>query len=214
MTPPATTSRSKPFCDRSALRPEADTLNRMVRSRFTPPERESFKPAALRAPSNPLNYRAFNIRTKMAVVRLLRRKWAERDGNRPKVAPRAGRRGSDNLPGMAAVCGFPTADPERKKNVPTGVLAERKRLEPSVNYSAIRTPACPDSPNAHARFTVDIGGSGHWLIRLSCKSSKAPSLTSSRSRSMFRSTICRRHSIAQAGWVRAACLVQLCCERT
>ena len=76
-------------------------------------------------------------------------------------------------------------------------LAERKRLEPSVNYSAIRTPACPDSPNAHARFTVDIGGSGHWLIWLSCKSSKAPSLTSSRSRSMCRSTICRRHSIAQ-----------------
>jgi hypothetical protein len=44
-----TTSRSKPFCERSALRPEADTLNRMVRSQFTPPERESFEPARLRA---------------------------------------------------------------------------------------------------------------------------------------------------------------------
>ena len=67
------------------MRPEADTLNRMVRSRFTPPEREFFKPAPLRASSNPLNYRASNIRTKMAVVRLLRRKWAERDGKRPEV---------------------------------------------------------------------------------------------------------------------------------
>jgi hypothetical protein len=67
------------------VRPEADTLNRMVRSRFTPPERESFKPARLRASYNPLNYLDFNIRTKMAVVRLLRRKWAERDEKRPET---------------------------------------------------------------------------------------------------------------------------------
>ena len=56
----------------------------------------------------------------MAVVRLLRRKWAERDEKWPEVVPRAGPPGSDNLPGMAAVCGLPTADQERKKNVPTG----------------------------------------------------------------------------------------------
>ena len=114
-----TTSLSKPPHDRSAVRPEADTLNRPVRSLFTSPERRFFKPDPLRAPSNPLNYRAFNIRTKMAVVRLLRRKWAERDEKRPEVGPQAGPHGSDNLPGMAAVCGFPTADQERKKNVPT-----------------------------------------------------------------------------------------------
>jgi hypothetical protein len=44
-------------------------------------------PLPLRASSNSLNYRAFNIRTKMAVVRLRRRKSAERDRKRPKVAP-------------------------------------------------------------------------------------------------------------------------------
>ena len=105
-----------------------DTLNRTVRSLFTSPERRFFKPDPLRAPSNPLNYRAFNIRTKMAVVRLLRRKWAERDEKRPEVGPRAGPHGSDNLPGMAAFCGIPTADQERKKNVPTGRLAEGEEL--------------------------------------------------------------------------------------
>src|SRR5918992_2850802 len=56
--------------DRSALQPEADTLNRMVRSLFTPPERESFKPAPLCAPYNAFNFLDSNIRTKMAVVRL------------------------------------------------------------------------------------------------------------------------------------------------
>ena len=108
--------------DRSALRPEADTLNQPVRSWFTPPELQLFQTHSLREPSNSLNYRASNIRTKMAVVRLLRRKWAERDEKRPEVGPRAGPRGSDNLPGMAAVCGIPTADQEQKKNVPTGCL--------------------------------------------------------------------------------------------
>ena len=80
--------------------------NRIVRSRPTSPERAPFKPAPLRAFSNPLNYRAFNIRTKMAVVRLLRRKWAERDGNGPKWAYRAGPRGSDNWPGRPHSAGF------------------------------------------------------------------------------------------------------------
>ena len=103
-----------------AVRPEADTLNRMVRSRFTPPERESFKPARLRATSNSLNYRASNIRTKMAVVRLRRRKGAERDEKRPEVGLSRGPGGSDNLPGMAAFCGIPTANQGRKKNVPNG----------------------------------------------------------------------------------------------
>jgi multiple sugar transport system permease protein len=54
-----TTSLSKPPFDSSALR-----LKRTVRSLFTPPERRFFKPDPLRAPSNLLNYRAFNIRTK------------------------------------------------------------------------------------------------------------------------------------------------------
>jgi hypothetical protein len=56
----------------------------------------------------------------MAVVRLLQRKWAERDEKRPGAGARAGPHGSDNLPGIAAFCGIPTADHERKKNVPTG----------------------------------------------------------------------------------------------
>jgi hypothetical protein len=103
----STTSRSKPPYDRSALRPEADTLNQTVRSRCTPPERDSFKPDPLRASSNSLNYRASNIRTKMAVVRLFRRKGAERDEKRPEVGLSRGPGGSDNLPGMAAFCGFP-----------------------------------------------------------------------------------------------------------
>ena len=117
-----TTSRSKPPYDRSALRPEADTLNQTVRSRFTPPERHSFKLAPPRADSNSLNYRDSNIRTKMAVVRLPRRKWAERDEKRPEVGLSGDPGGSDNLPGMAASCGIPTAKQGRKKNVPTGRL--------------------------------------------------------------------------------------------
>ena len=115
-----TTSRSKPPYDRSALRPEADTLNRTVRSLFTPPERSFLKPSPLRASFNPLNYRDSNIRTKMAVVRLRRRKWGERDGKWPEVGLAAAARGSDNWPGMPQFCGVPAADRERKKNVPTG----------------------------------------------------------------------------------------------
>ena len=92
---------------------------------------ELFDPRLLRlgdALSNPhrlstcynlLILRVFKIRTKTGVVRLRRRNWAERDERWPEVDPRAGPHGSDNLPGMAAVCGFPTADQERKKNVPT-----------------------------------------------------------------------------------------------
>jgi hypothetical protein len=81
-----------------------------------------FRTRPLRSPFNPLNYRAFKIRTKMVVVRLLRRKWAERDEKRPDGGPQAGPHGSNNWPGMAAFCRVPSADLERKKNVPTGRL--------------------------------------------------------------------------------------------
>jgi hypothetical protein len=127
-----TTSLSEPPHHRSALRPEADTLNQPVRSRITPPERGSFEPAPLRAPSNPLNYRAFNICTKMAVVRLLRRKWAERDEKRPEVGLGAAARGSDKWPEKPTFCGFPTEDQERKKNVPTGRVGGGREARPET----------------------------------------------------------------------------------
>jgi hypothetical protein len=94
-------------------------MNQAVRSRFTPPERDSFKPAPLRASSNSLNYRASDIRTKMAVVRLRRRKWAERDRKRPEMGLAAAARGSDKWPQMPAFCAVPPAHEGRKKNVPT-----------------------------------------------------------------------------------------------
>ncbi|MCD6072354.1 MAG: hypothetical protein K0S42_2870, partial [Microvirga sp.] len=56
----------------------------------------------------------------MTVVQLRRRKWAERHEKRPKVAPQAGRRGSDNLPGMAAFCGLSAPMNAVKKNIPDG----------------------------------------------------------------------------------------------
>jgi hypothetical protein len=105
---------------------KADIPNRTVRSRFTPPERSCSKPAPLRVSSNPLNYRAFDIRTKMAVVRLLRRKWAERGEKRPEVALSRAPGSSGNFSGMAAFCGIPTARQGRKKNVPTGRLGGGK----------------------------------------------------------------------------------------
>jgi hypothetical protein len=120
--------------------PDEMCPNRLVRSRPTSPQREFFKPAPLRAPSNTLIYLAFNIRTKTAVVRLRRRKWAERHGNGPKVAPRAGRRGSDNSPGMAAFCGLSGPMNAVKKNVPTGCLG---------GGGGIRTP-----DTAYHRITV------------------------------------------------------------
>src|ERR671919_1594154 len=110
----------------SALRPVADTLNRIVRSLLTPPERRFFKPAPLLVSCNSLNYLDFNIRTKMAVVRLRRRKWAERDRKRPEMGLAAAARGSDKWPEKPTFCGFPTADQERKKNVPTGATGGGK----------------------------------------------------------------------------------------
>jgi hypothetical protein len=105
--------------------------HRIVRSRSTSPERRSFKPAPLRASSNSLNYRASNIRTKTAVVRLRRRKWAERDGKWPEVGVAVVLCGSDKRPEKPTFCGFPTADQERKKNISTdetggGKLTRRK----------------------------------------------------------------------------------------
>jgi hypothetical protein len=84
-----TTSLSKPPQDMSALRPVADTLNRIVRSLFTPPERRFFKPEPLRAYPKPLNYRTPNIRTKMAVVRL---RQPALQGGSPGAPPRRARR--------------------------------------------------------------------------------------------------------------------------
>jgi hypothetical protein len=106
----------------SAAAISASYMNRVVRSLLTSPERSTFKPAAQLASHNPLIWQASHNRTKTAVVRLLRRKWGERDGKRPEVGPPAGPHGSDNLPGMAAFCGLPTACQEQKKNVPTGCL--------------------------------------------------------------------------------------------
>jgi hypothetical protein len=99
--------------------------NRTVRSQFTPPERRFFKPDSLRAPSNPLNYRAFNIRTKMGVVRLCQRKGPERDGKRPKVGLSRGPGGSDDLPGMATFCGLIRSG---KRMSRLGILAEGEDL--------------------------------------------------------------------------------------
>jgi hypothetical protein len=75
----------------------------------------------------------------MAVVRLLRRKWAEKDEKPPEVDPRAGPHGSDNLPGMAAVCGLPTADQELKKNVPTGRLGGGKLTRRKHSFRNLTT---------------------------------------------------------------------------
>jgi hypothetical protein len=90
---------------------------RIVRSLFSPPERSSFKPTPPWAPSNPLRWSDSDIRTKMAVVRLHQRRCAGREGKRPKGGLLAGPGGSDNWAGMAAFCGVPAADQERKKNV-------------------------------------------------------------------------------------------------
>jgi hypothetical protein len=115
-----TTSRSKPPHDRSAMRPEADTMNQTVLSRFTPPERDSFKPAPLRASPNSLNYLTSDIRTKMAVVRLRQRKGPKRGRKWPKMGFGGCPRGSDKWPEKPTFCGFPTADQEPKKNIPNG----------------------------------------------------------------------------------------------
>src|SRR5918996_6406833 len=116
----------------SALRPVADTLNRIVRSLLTPPERRFFKPAPLLVSCNPLNYLDSDIRTKMAVVRLRRRKWAERHRKQPEMGLAAAARGSDKWPEKPTSCGFPTADQERKKNVPTRATGGGRGARPET----------------------------------------------------------------------------------
>ena len=98
-----------------------------------------FDPGSLRlsaAPSNPhpfvhllnaLICPASDIRTKMAVVRLLRRKWAERDEKPPEMGPQAGPHGSDNLPEMAAFCGLQPCDPDAEKECPDWADWRRER---------------------------------------------------------------------------------------
>jgi hypothetical protein len=110
-----TTSRSRPPHDRSAVPPEAETMNQTVPSRFTPTEQGFFEPALLRASSNSLNVLASNIRTKMAVVRLLRRKWAEKDKKGLKWAIEGSWWFRTIWPGMAAFCSIPTANPGAEK---------------------------------------------------------------------------------------------------
>jgi hypothetical protein len=88
-------------------------------SLHTPPERKKFETSARRASVKSLIWSHSQTLTKMTVVRLLRRKQADRDKQRPELAPQAGRRGSDNLAAIAAFCGVLPADRERKKNVPT-----------------------------------------------------------------------------------------------
>jgi hypothetical protein len=104
---------------------------------------------------NALNCLDFNIRTKMGVVRLRQRKWAKRDQKRPEMGSRAGARGSDKWPEKPTFCGFPTADQERKENVPNeqtggGKLTRRKH---SFRWGALkhharvhRTLRVPTSP--------------------------------------------------------------------
>jgi hypothetical protein len=99
------------------------------RSPLTPPERSSFKPMHLWLRPNSLTFLTFNIRTKTGVVRLRRRKWAERDEKRPEMGLAAAARGSDKWPGMAAFCGIPTGDKRRKKMSRLDVLAEGAGFE-------------------------------------------------------------------------------------
>ena len=67
--------------------------------------------------------------SKMAVVRLFRERGRERR-KPPEVELSRGPGGSNNLPGMAAFCGMPTANQGRKKNVPTGCLGGGRTRSP------------------------------------------------------------------------------------
>jgi hypothetical protein len=76
------------------------------------------KPGPLPAPSNPFNYRAFNIRTKMGVVRLRQRRAFRRDEKWPKMGLQTDPHGSEEWPQRPAFCAIPAGDKRRKKNVP------------------------------------------------------------------------------------------------
>jgi hypothetical protein len=112
-----------PLCGLKRTRP-----NQIVRSLFTSPERSFFKPDPLRAPSNPLNYRAFYIRTKTGVVRLCQRKVEGRDGKRPKMGLSTAARGSDKWPEKPAFCGFRPVPSAGKRMSQTAKLAEGEEL--------------------------------------------------------------------------------------
>jgi hypothetical protein len=114
-----TNNRSKPPYDRSAVRAEADPLNRTVRSLFTSPERGSFKPTPLLAPPNILILQDFDNRTKTGVVRLRQRKGAKRGRKRPKIGFGAGTHGSDKWPRRPAFCAIPAGGECGEKNVST-----------------------------------------------------------------------------------------------
>jgi hypothetical protein len=130
-------------------------MNQTVRSRFTPPERRFFKPSPLQAPSNPLNYRAFNIRTKMAVVRLLRRKWCEKDGKWPEVGLAAAARGSDNDRRSPHSAGFRPRISSGKRMSRQDVLAEGSSLAANTLFAGVRgaLDAQPETPEGEIGFT-------------------------------------------------------------
>ena len=98
----------------------------------TSPEGACFKPMPRRACSNLLISRASYIRTKMAVVRLRQRKAPKRGRKWPKMGFRAAARGSDKWPEKPTFCGFPTADQERKKNVPNRETGGRRGARPET----------------------------------------------------------------------------------
>jgi hypothetical protein len=95
----------------------------------------------------------------MAVVRLSRRKGAERDEKRPEVGLSRGLGGSDNLPGMAAFCGIPTANQGAEKECREwqdwrGELPASKhslvvfQLVAGIAFLASCSPENPDIPSA------------------------------------------------------------------
>ena len=111
---------------------------RLSGGRCRPYRTEQFDPSSLRlggsfsnphpfASSNTLNSLNSDIRTKMAVVRLRRRKWGERDGKRPEVGLAAAARGSDKWPEKPTFCRFPTADQSGKRMSRLGVSSRRER---------------------------------------------------------------------------------------
>ena len=93
--------------------------------RPTPTPRPGTRPVLQTQPPSgaiqPVDYRAFISVPKRPWFGCFGRVSRERRQT-SRSGPRAGPHDSDNLPRMAAVCGFPTADRERKKNVPKGRL--------------------------------------------------------------------------------------------
>ena len=138
------------------------------RSQLTPPERRSFEPTPVRASCKTLICLASDIRTKTGVVRLCQRKGPERGEKGPKMGFRAGVRGSDKGPEKPTFCGFPTADQERKRNVPTGETGGGKltRREHSFRWGALKhyeshdrlTLPCPRASNERSQVVSPLAG--------------------------------------------------------